>query len=91
MGGVFDQPLSSDHGRARFPGKTTKWSSEGFIADLALGGMVVAVKLSTSPIWKSPRGVMGGRTPTPTQWRDVVRRGYEIAKALAGLDARPSS
>lgn len=57
----------------------------GFVADLAREGIVVGnqaeylAHLSTEP------GVLGVRVPTPEEWRDLVR-GYEVAKALAGLD-----
>ena len=76
--------VSGHHGQVG-PRQNDEAVIEGFIADLAREGMSVGSQAEYLDHLQVPPGVMGDRSPTPSEWRDVVR-GYEIAKALAGLD-----
>ncbi|MFO7319098.1 MAG: UDP-2,3-diacylglucosamine diphosphatase LpxI [Limnochordia bacterium] len=58
---------------------------EAFVADLAREGIEVGPQADYLDHLLVPAGVIGRRTPTAAEWRDL-ERAYEVAKALAGLD-----
>jgi len=58
---------------------------EAFVADLAREGIEVGRQAEYLDHLLVEAGVIGSRRPTPQEWRDLVR-GYEVAKAIAGLD-----
>ena len=58
---------------------------EAFVADLAAEGIVVGEQHEYLSHLLAPAGLLGSRKPTDDEWRDIAR-GFEVAKAVAGLD-----
>jgi len=58
---------------------------EAFVSDLAREGIEVGRQAEYLDHLLTEAGVMGRRVPTPAEWFDLVR-GYQVAKAIAGLD-----
>lgn len=83
-GGVFDQRFQEVV--ARLGERLNDDAAiHGFVDDLAQEGIVVGDQAEYLAHLCVAPGVLGSHAPTPVQWRDLVR-GYEVAKALAGLD-----
>lgn len=59
--------------------------TEGFLADLEREGIQVGEQREFLSHLTRPQGPLTKTVPTPNQWRDIAR-GYEVAKAIAGLD-----
>lgn len=58
---------------------------QGFVDDLAREGMVVGAQSDYLSHLLTGPGILGARRPSVEAWRDIVR-GFEVAKAVAGLD-----
>lgn len=58
---------------------------EGFVEDLAGEGIAVGPQHEYLADFLSGPGILGARRPSEEEWGDIAR-GYEVAKAIAGLD-----
>lgn len=58
---------------------------EAFVEDLAGEGIVVGAQDEYLSHLLPPAGLLSSRRPTDEEWRDIAR-GFEVAKAVAGLD-----
>lgn len=58
---------------------------EAFVEDLAGEGIVVGAQHEYLAHLLTAPGLLGSRRPTEEEWRDIAR-GFEVAKAVAGLD-----
>lgn len=58
---------------------------QGFVDDLAKEGMVVGEQREYLAHLLTEPGILTARRPSAGEWQDIAR-GYEVAKAVAGLD-----